>query len=254
MKKIFKVILVLGVLYTVGCANSKKPNNPSQPAVYEPTEVGPGLNPGDSDGLGNWEYGGGANVTIPDLVTFDEYTGVPMTEENREDVYLNINLQEKDGELFAGTVTVEYKWDGHHYVDYFRSGDKEEEYKNNKWVEIDGKTVWHGIFEDMRYGAIIVVFDEFVDSGDGDGGPKSHASGRVYFKNFKSTAYHPPQLCWTFSKGPYSCQTWKKTVTGQFGVPITVVDTTQAVDPYEEDDYKLLGSFKNIEITKAFNK
>ena len=154
------------MMVSIGCAKKKKSAPPAAPVVvvpdgpYIPPGSGPGQGPGD-----NWEFGGTAPLKLRSLSVMSDYTGRVMN--NPQNVSININLV-KAGSGYGGHVSITYSDNGQDYNGYFTSGSSAEEAKYNIWFKKDGHHVWHGFFEDFL-GGLIVVIDEVVDLGDGQG-------------------------------------------------------------------------------------
>ncbi len=251
-------LILLGVIsiLLMGCAEKKSSNGVdnsqnSDLTVIEPGEgpfipegSGPGEGPGD-----NWEYGATAQFQLHSLERLMEYT--MQARNNPTNIRINVNLTNKGGNRYGGTVAISYTDSGQYYEGFFTSGDSEGDNRYNIWFTKNGKNVYHGFFEDY-YGAIVLVVDEMESGGDGQA--PDQASGRVYFKNF-DLAYAPNPLygslpgwgnprtyCWFISIGPYDCRSWKSG---------NDVDTTRDINP--DSGYKLLGSFSGLDVEDAFN-
>lgn len=258
MKK--PILLVLGIIsiLLMGCAEKKSSKNVANTQDSDLTVIEPGEDPFIPDGSGpgsgpgdNWEYGGTTTFKLYSLERLMEYT--MQARNNPTNVRINVNLTNKGGNRYGGTVSISYTDNGQYYEGFFTSGDSEGDNKYNIWFEKDGKNVYHGFFEDY-YGAIVLVVDEMDADSEGDGQAPSKVSGRVYFKNF-DLAYAPNPLygylpgfgsprtfCWFISIGPYDCRAWKD---GE------KVKTTKAINP--DSGYKLLGSFEDLDLEDAFN-
>ncbi|MCB0421739.1 MAG: hypothetical protein KDD61_12135 [Bdellovibrionales bacterium] len=241
MKNLLVIILLVTAYLSVGCSEENLPAAPAPAPIddpynpdgpYVPDGTGPGQGPGD-----NWEWGAAADLDIVSLSVMSDYTARPMN--NPQDIKVNINL-EKRGNGFGGVVTITYTENGNRYEGYFTSGSEAHDNRYNIFFTKQGKTVWHGFFEDY-FGGMIVVIDDVIDLGDGD--DQILAAGSVWFKNFGLTyAPHPPTHCWNVSLGPYDCRSWKS---GEG------VNTTAAINP--TDGYVKLGTFENLNIGQAFN-
>jgi hypothetical protein len=258
MKKPIIILLSLVSVLLMGCAEKKSSSGgttntqDSDLTVIDPNEepfIPTGSGPGQGPGS-DWEYGATASFKLVSVDRLMEYT--MQARNNPKNVRINMNLTNKGGNSYGGTVSISYDDGGEYYEGFFTSGESAGDNKYNIWFEKDGKDVYHGFFEDY-YGAIVVVVDDLVSAGDGQA--PDQASGRVYFKNF-DLAYAPNPLtgylpgfgnprtyCWFISIGPYDCRSWKKG---------NGVDTTKAVNP--DNGYKLLGSFSGLDIEDAFNE
>ena len=241
MKRLVLIMALAASLMTLGCASEsgKKKKATTPPVVdipdgpFVPDGSGPGSGPGDQ-----WQFGGTAALDVPDLSVFQTYTNRVMNDP--QDVRININLKQY-GNGYGGTVTIAYTDNGISYQGYFTSGTTKKEVKYNIWFTKNNKGVWHGFFEDFL-GAIVVVIDDVIDLGDGNG-PDDKVGGSVWFKNFGLTyAPHPPTRCWFVSIGPYDCRAWKSG---------DGVNTTKAINP--DSGYVKLGEFEDLSLEDAFN-
>lgn len=117
----------------------------------------------------------------------------------------------------------------------------------NQWFNFNGKTVFHGFFQDAN-GALIVVIDDALNLGDG--GSISEFSGSVWYKSFKLTRelqfdQSGGELCWFLvSPSPWECGTFKNS-SGQ-------IATTSSL--YPGDGYKELGRFTGAKASRAFKQ
>jgi hypothetical protein len=259
MKLYIAVFVALAGLANVGCA--KKMEGGTNPYGYQPNGPyippgnGPGQLPGPQLPDQTFQYGGTATLTVSSA-TMSRYLG--WTPNVLTDVKMNVNVQQytdkEGGKTFSGwggTVTVAFKNDGVYYEDNFSSlvnpyGTVTTNGKNNRYNnwQTGGPAgqYFHGFFQD-NFGAVIVVIDEVIDLGDGQG-PQS-VSGSVWVKNHP-LAYAPlsPTSCWNVSLGPYDCRTWKS---GQG------VDPTAAIYPLTSDGYFKLGDFDDLDVSESFN-
>ena len=107
---------------------------------------------------------------------------------------------------------------------------------------MNGQKVWHGVFDDFYFGALVVVIDGVSDLGDGQGA-QDLVSGTVWMKNFAATrAPHPPTYCWFVSFGPFDCRPW----------PVGEgMNTFASKDP--QGGYVKLGTFSGLSLRAAFN-
>ncbi|MGE3386920.1 MAG: hypothetical protein AB7K41_09350 [Bdellovibrionales bacterium] len=241
MKNLKLIFLVATLAMTVSCAmeSNKSQTNvptlsvPTDGSPYVPPVTGPGYNPGT-------QYGGSAPLTIESVPRMSQYTGRSMN--NPQNIVVNLNMVKTSGGTFGGTVTITYTEAGYPYVGYFTAGNSAEATKFNRSFSYGGKTVWHGVFEDY-IGGLVVVIDEIVDLGDGQGAQDT-VSGSIYFKNFGLTyAPHPPTYCWFAYAGPYDCRPW----------PEGKSMNTYANSIPTNTGYLKLGTFTGLSIKKAFN-
>lgn len=249
-----KLILVLATLALmgVGCAKELKSGN----AVITPPVVNPTypVNAPPGQGVGsagdNWSYGSTVAFTPDSLEIFNTYVAThPLN--NPTNVKLNVNIVDVGGGHFGGQVKLAYDDAGQHYEGYFVAGtgtnQKFDSYGTNNDVGLyhaqyntwfnNGKN-FTGFFQDS-YGAIVLVIDNVMTQGDGQG--SSIVSGSIWFKNFKQT--FAPQgsqrYCWFIYDGPYNCRS------------TTVINKSNA---YPSDGYRRLGTFTGLSRSKAFNQ
>lgn len=243
------VLLALVSLAGVGCgkdgqfqANSNLPG------------VGTGVDssiPGSPDGSGST---GGSVVAskVVDFVPvsfseFNSYVGLhPLN--NPTNFKLTVELQDVGGGRFGGTVKISYTDAGYQYTGTFDSGlgtnVKKDGLKDNgvyeaefnRWFSNGGKTVFSGFFQDA-YGAIVLVVDNVVNQGDGQGA--GYMTGSVYYKNFAQSyaPQSPYRKCWFLRDGPYDCRS-------------SAVINKSSV--YPEDGYRKLGTFSGLSRSEAF--
>ncbi len=131
------------------------------------------------------------------------------------------------------------------------------------------KLGFHGFFEDMKHGSIILVVDDVsVREGERE---EILGRGSIWFMRFKSSdgknhkdcyqggryiglggsglPTHPSKRCWFVSGTPFDCRAWKGKKTR--------VDTYQAIEP-TDSCYQKLGSFgesdgDTLDVKEAFN-
>lgn len=233
------LVLVMTAAFAVSCAQNKK-QSPSAPAPITPP---PFVQNGGSPGS-HWEWGASATFSFVDPYTAMEYAGRPLN--NPTDVKLNVRL-EKRGQGYGGYIAVGYTDNGTYREGAFVNGDLmhfpatslEKAASLNVWSSFPEGNGFHGIFQDYMGGMILVV-DEFFSEGDGQ--PPSTGSGSLYFKNFGlSNAPQSPTHCFFVSLGPYDCRSWPTKYE---------MNTFQSL--YPTNGYKKLGTFQNLDLTKAF--
>lgn len=237
MKSLKFLMMFFTLVTVIGCGKEKKaatspqvvPPPPGTP--YIPPGTGPGLAPGGV-------YGGSAPLTVTSSGVMGKYTGRPMN--NPQNIRINLNMV-KTGNTFGGTATVTYTDNGYPYEGYFTAGSSSDVTKYNIVFTTGGQNVWHAVFEDFM-GGLVVVIDQIVDLGDGQG-PQDSVGGSVWFKNFGLTyAPHPPTYCWFVSIGPYDCRPWPKD---------KGMDSASTKDPGA--GYEKLGTFSGLSVKAAFN-
>lgn len=256
----FKKIAVVAMLavFVIGCAEEKS-SGPSGNAPIPGPYVPPGSTVTDTIDS-SFDYGATTNFVIEGdsvsekAVNLSRYAGDYRS--NPQDVKVNVNLV-KRGNGFGGRIQIAYydeasgQYSGNKFHKgvfvngddaYFYNKSKETSAKYNIWFQKNGKTVFHGFFQDLN-GPIIMVIDDVESTGDGQA--PSKASGSIWYKNFSQgpyTAPHSPTHCWLISLGPYDCRAWKS---GEG------VNTKAAVNP--DQGYVKLGTFTGLDIKKAFN-
>lgn len=160
---------------------------------------------------------------------------------------LTVALTHAGSNRYAGSVKISYQDTGYQYEGKFEagSGTNQDLYKlrdaglmeaqYNHWFIIDGKYYFSAFFQDA-YGAIVLVFDNYVNQGDAQG--SGLVSGSVYYKNFaQSYAQQSPyRKCWFLYNGPYDCRA-------------TSVINKSSI--YPGDGYRKLGTFSGLSLAAA---
>lgn len=243
------VLLAAFSLLAVGCGKSGM--NAAQ--TYQPPIL-------DNDGSvipvtpGGGNSGSGLNgsqtvtFTPVSFAEFNSYVALhPLN--NPTDIKLTVSLNEVQNGRFAGTVNISYNDTGYQYKSVFQagsgtnvkmsglkdSGTLEAEY--NRWFLLNGKYYFSAYFQD-NYGAIVLVFDQYVNQGDGQG--SATVSGSVYYKNFAQSyaTQSPYRKCWFIYDGPFSCRS----------SAVMNKNTTSI------DGFKKLGTFSGLTKASAFNE
>ena len=100
----------------------------------------------------------------------------------------------------------------------------------NRWFTLNGKYYFSAYFQDA-YGAVVLVFDNYVNLGDAQG--SGVVSGSVYYKNFAQSYVQqsPYRKCWYIYSGPYNCRA-------------NAVMDKSAI--YPGDGFKKLGTFSGL--------
>ena len=247
------LLIALSGLGLVSCNSAPGSSaTPDTYSSYNPYMNG-GVNPGPGTGGTTTTpppFSGGATATL----TIDgngvaqqnqlmaQYTKRAMN--NPQNIQVNVNLSKTyGGQGYGGSIQIRYQDNGVTYQGTFSANQSDPaDTAYNIFFNSGGKKVFHGFFEDSL-GAIIIVFDQIYDLGDGS--PTSgQSTGSIYFKNFEGTyAPHPPAHCWRVSIGPYDCRAWK------WGDGVA---TTYAVYP-ESFYYTRLGTFSTMNLYQAFN-
>ncbi|MDB2425947.1 hypothetical protein N9W41_00210 [bacterium] len=250
-----KILLMIGLatsLILMGCTEENKTgeSNPISGPYMPPGSETSLTAPGD-----HWNYGATAGFVLDgadygeQVSKLSSYAGQAIA--NPTDLKINLNLT-KRGVGFGGRVSISYFDDGKYHEGRFVNGDKyyfantseEAAARYNIWYEAaDGNIYFHGFFQDLQ-GGLVIVIDDFESNGDG--APPVNASGTVWYKNFSAvpgvSGPLPPTHCWYVSIGPYDCRAWKAG---------NEVDSTRAVNP--DAGYIKLGRFNGLNIEKALN-
>lgn len=220
------MILLAGFsLVAVGCGSSgqfQSQNYTDSTVVDSGTGVTPTAPPGTGTGAGTGTTTGSnvADFTPVSFTEFSNYVGGATSTHrlnNPSDYKLVVDLKDVGGSKYAGQVKITYMDAGQQYTGTFESGSGtnqsikgmydngvlESEY--NYWFNSGGKTVFTGFFQDNG-GGLVVVIDNVVNQGDGQG--SSVVSGSVYYKNFPSSyiGVSPYRKCWFIRSGPFSCR------------------------------------------------
>lgn len=241
------------LLLVVGCSKNKS-NSSDTTVVVPPPVAPPGANiipPGSGGSLGN---NGGYTVdfTPKDLATMTDYIKITALN-NPTNFKINVNLAQVEAGRYAGEIRISYVDNGMTHTGVFKAGSgKNQKLSNlrdsgkyeaeyNYWFQYNNRTVFSGFFEDS-IGALVVVISRDESSGipaDAEGTSGEYV-GHVYYKNFTNTfaPKSPYRSCWFIYDGPYDCRS-------------EIVSTKCGL--YPEAGYAFLGSFKNLNINKAFN-
>lgn len=273
-------VLLLSSLVLAGCAKeSDGGGSTATPAPGSGTEV-PAVVPGtvDAHPLTNLTTGATVDFQFENVATLNNYVQMhPLNDP--QNMKMNVELRKRTFtsgttaiDTYEGRVYLGYYDTGNYYIATFESGYGVNGVKNpdspstfnkpesqfNRWfpatVNSSNIIVFHGFFQD-RYGAIMLVIDGGVDSGDGSG--YTSVNGSVYYINFPvGYASQSPEKCWFISIGPFDCRTF---------VTSNQVQTTSAVYPfgvssktpvtqrgYNSPGYQRLGTFQGLDKIKAF--
>lgn len=265
--------LWLGLLIATAIGPSCSQNNGTKAdanAIVNNTGSTPLLDNSSGSSQAYWSTNPGASgVFTPDsLSVFNEYlsvTGRPLNNPSNFRVY--IETTQKSSNRWGGEVRIGYYDNNQLYSSIFTSENPRGHatnrisYRNwyvgmpnsefNQWFVYQGKTVFHGFFQDQA-GVVVLVIDGGLDLGDGGG--VTNISGSIWFKNFVTApapqynVYNPTdyEQCWFLLAGPYQCGTFKD-ASGK-------VNTTSALYPSTADGFKRLGTFSGLESTRAFRQ
>ena len=243
------LVLILGLLTTFvllfqNCAPDREKVSGSGGSGTEEPESPPI----DENSPPNMNSNGGAFAPLVPRNTsvFLDYVGEPRN--NPVDIKVQVDLF-ASGDSPAGEIGISYidktSQGDIFYEAFFTTGSSQRAIQYNEWVDVDGESHFHAVFEDSfdNGGGIVLVIDEIIDWGDG-GGPEDAMGGSIWYKNFGLTpAPHPPTYCWFVSLGPFDCRPWPSG---------TGMAKDRSIDP--KGGYKLLGRFQDLDKRKAFNE
>ena len=241
------------------------PTNPARGAYYSSSGR---TESGRTDGTS-------APITITDEAAFEDFRlGEPVNRmDDIEDLRIYVKLSKASSKYYAGDVTIAY-WDsGRERPERkieFESGSGDNA-KYNVWFIKNSKEYFHGFFQEA-HGSIVVVIDSItpVVPNPDNPAPNTLYNGSIWVMQFRTTfnrknscnnheqkyifeynktAPKPiPTLaertrkCWFITSAAYDCRTWRKG---------NGVDTFKYI--YPTSCYKKMGSFKGLDILKAFN-
>lgn len=252
MKKFSLLLTVLlATSAFMGCQNKKSDDVAAAP-ITTPTPT----NPDGSDGTGvdgsGTSTSGGSTVTFKpvSLAEMVKYVGThPLNDP--KNYRLTVDLTRDTNLKFSGNVQISYEDNGRLYTGYFESADSlnvnfsGKSYDNgvnesayNYWYrDVNSKTVFSGFFQDA-YGAVILIVDNYVNTGDGSG--SGYASGTVWYKNFAQSVnpQSPYRKCWFLYDGPYMCRS-------------NNIINKSSLDP-SDGGYRKLGTFSGLAKAAAF--
>ncbi|MGZ3770572.1 MAG: hypothetical protein ACXVCP_13375 [Bdellovibrio sp.] len=204
--------------------------------------------PGSATSASTTPSGPNTATFVPvSIAEFNSYVAMhPLN--NPTDFKITVDLQEVSNKRYAGTVKISYIDTGYNYTGTFEAGSGTNqdlynlkdagllEAEFNRWFIINNNYYFSAFFQDA-YGAIVLVFDNYVNQGDAQGG--GIMSGSVYYKNFaQSYAQQSPyRKCWYIYEGPYDCRA-------------DAVIYKNAV--YPGDGYRKLGTFSGLQQSAVF--
>jgi len=263
MKKTAYIALLMAfMVLSAGCSSKKSSEEVAAPVV--PTGTGPVTPGGGGTGNGSCDNSTSTGNTVcftwTSYAEFGRYVAThPINDP--QNLKLNVQLSDVGSNRYGGTVRISYTDNGQSFEGVFRSdsgvnsnisgsngfnGVMKSAY--NHWFNYQGKTVFSGFFQD-EYGAIVLVVDNYLNTGDASGG--GFLSGSVWYMNFaqglapyNSTGRH----CWFLTNGPYECRSEvvvNKTSLYPTDVMYYGSDGTPAV-------YTKLGTFSGLSRTAAF--
>lgn len=250
MKKTVQMILLMAlVAFSNGCS-SKKAEEPVAPPVVSDVPVTPGGTGAGTTSCGSSTSSG--NSVCLSVVSFSEFSNYVATHplNDPSNIRLTVELSDVGSGRYGGTVRIAYTDNGQPFEGVFRAdsgtnsnisgsngwnGYSKSEF--NRWFTYQGRSVFSGFFQDS-YGAIVLVIESVLNTGDGSGG--GYVNGSIWFSNFAQSLapYNNTQRqCWFLSNGPYNCQSE------------TVMNKS---DLYPSNGYRKLGTFTGLMKSAAF--
>ena len=264
MKTLILISAMALGLMGVGCAKSNTGANPNATGNNTTNVPGPVLVDPNPPGGGGATTGTGSTVTLvpSSMDAMREYVlpGSPYVAlNNPTNIQVKFNLNQVESGRYGGDITISYTDNGVYHSGTLKAGmgrnpEIKGGYDNNRlqadynyWFTFENKLVFTGYFED-QYGVITISLTPGEPIGGGnDGEPLSVPyNGSIYFKNFQNDygAYvlknQPYRPCWFIYTGVFDCRS-------------NVINTKCGLNPGTEAGYKLLGTFTNLDIKKAFN-
>lgn len=207
--------------------------------------VAPG---GEEPGTGTGNYTNKATFTPVSFTEFSNYVSVHALN-NPSNYKVTVNLTAVESGRYAGDVKISYTDAGYNYEATFTAGagrnvkydslhdNNTLESEFNRWFAFGGKTVFSGYFQD-KYGSIVLIVDNAVNQGDGQGG--GYVTGSIYYKNFAQSyaTQSPYRKCWFIYNGPYDCRSG-------------AVSNKTSLYP-TDNGYRKLGTFTGLSQAAAF--
>lgn len=280
LKSKYLKALLLSSLVLAGCAKESGGGSTASPNPPVDGSNIPPVVPGtlDAHPLAGLTTGATIDFQFDSVATLNNYVQMHPVNDP-QNMKMNVELRKRQYtsgsstiDTYEGRIYLGYFDTGNYYIATFESGygvngvknpDSPSTYQKpesqfNRWFNgtVSGNNilVFHGFFQD-RYGAIMLVVDGGVDSGDGSG--YTQVNGSVYYMNFPvGYASQSPEKCWFISIGPFDCRTF---------VTSNQVQTTSAVYPfgispktpltqrgYGSPGYQRLGTFQGLDKIKAF--
>ncbi len=269
MKTLLKhLMLVLMVVATgVGCSKSK-----TKQSTQETTPNIPGT--GDNGGLAqNPSFVSGSTVALTpvSISRFEDFAGRYVN--NITDLQINVDVFDvsSSDDRYGGTIKMTYKENGvwRNPVVTFNSGTSMNDTRYNKWFTVAGKQKFKAMFQDSVGAIILVIEDSTNDFGT--------FNGKIYYRNFDFSVCSDPAFyqapicnqqsslkCWNIRTGPYDCRAYMTNVgcapddKDEYGKCMRpdIVDLPgfgSTPYGYSGAGYQLLGTFTNLDITKALN-
>ena len=221
-------VMLLGLMLNIGCAKEKAADAPTAAAVVVDcarTACAPGT-PGAPTGATGAENYSGSTVALTNVTGLSQmfYNSYPN---NPTNIQINIDLSRTVDSVIISFV------DGGKVVEaglgtQFPDGTNTNS-SYNGWVTEGSSRNYKGFFQD-KYGAVVVVIDKVLNTGDGTA--SALVGGSVYFQNFgdnpaadskcqsgqpahyngwtyvPDTCMASQLMCWQITYGPYDCRTF----------------------------------------------
>ncbi len=257
-------------MFNIGCAQEKKSGTVAvvAPAVTidcARTACAPGT-PGAPTGAGASIYSG-STVNLQNVATSDLqamfYSSYPN---NPTNIQLNVNFNRTD------SIVISFV-DGGKIVEaglgiQFPDGSR----KNNQfngWVTEGSARNYKGFFQD-KYGAVVIVIDQVLNTGDGSAAPL--VGGSIWFQNFGDNPVYDSKcqsgqpahydqstgryvadtcqatqlMCWEITYGPYDCRSFL-VAGGNYGtISLPSSPTPSTKGPTRTKSYVKLGTFTGL--------
>lgn len=237
------VLLAMFSLMAVGCGKSEQFQTNSNGVTPLNNNGAIPVSPDGPQGSSGSAVTGSNTVdfTPVSIAEFNSYVAMhPLN--NPMNFKITVDLSNAGNGRYAGIVKLSYSDTGYNYEGRFEAGSgtnvdmydlrdaglMEAEY--NRWFILNGKYYFSAVFQD-NYGAIVLVFDNYVNQGDAQG--SGFVSGSVYYKNFAQSyaTQSSYRKCWFLYNGPYNCRA-------------SAVINKDA--PYPGDGFRKLGTFSGL--------
>lgn len=212
------ILVAAFALLAIGCGKSEQFSTDSNVGGSGVVND-PGLIPVSPDGDTSVVSPTGSNVvtfTPVSLAEFNSYVALhPLNAPTN--ITLTVNMYNAGNGRYAGDVKIGYVDNGLQYEGSFSAGagnnesikglkdNNVMEAEFNRWYIINGKYYFSAYFQD-QYGAIVLVFDNYINGGDAQG--SGTVSGSVYYRNFAQSyaTQSPYRKCWFIYAGPFKCR------------------------------------------------
>ncbi|MFS4461175.1 hypothetical protein [Bdellovibrio sp. HCB2-146] len=241
------ILLAAFSLIGVGCGSSNSFETLSDSGTGTVPDGGIIVAPDNGGNTGSGTYTNQAAFTPVSFTEFSNYVAVHALN-NPSNYKVTVNLTQIEEKRYAGTVKISYTDAGQNYEATFSAGSGRNvkyydlkdsgtlEANFNYWYVSGGKSVFSGYFQDA-YGSIILIVDNAVNQGDGQGG--GYVTGSIYYKNFAQSyaTQSPYRKCWFIYNGPYDCRAG-------------AVSNKSSLVP--GDGYRKLGTFTGLSLSAAF--